>query len=62
MELGTRHEGEHVLAVTHAGPLRAAIASSMRLSYEDARPLIGPLENCVVFRFAIRDGAIEGTA
>jgi broad specificity phosphatase PhoE len=59
VELGTKHEGEQVLAVTHAGPLRAAIAASMRLSYDDARPLIGPLENCAVFRFAIRNGAIE---
>jgi broad specificity phosphatase PhoE len=61
MELGLKHEGNQVLAVTHAGPLRAAIAASMRLSYDDARPLIGRLENCAVFRFAIRDGAIEGT-
>jgi len=59
VELGTRHEGGHVLAVTHAGPLRAALAASMQLSYDDARPLIGPLENCAVFRFAIRDGALE---
>lgn len=59
VELGVKHEGGHVLAVTHAGPLRAAIAASMRLSYDDARPLIGRLANCAVFRFAIRDGALE---
>ena len=59
VELGTKHDGEQLLAVTHAGPLRAAIAASMRLSYDDARPLIGPLENCAVFRFTIRNGAIE---
>jgi broad specificity phosphatase PhoE len=59
LELGTRHNGEHILAVTHAGPLRAAIASSLSLGYEEARPLIGPLANCVVYRFAIRDGALE---
>ena len=59
VELGTKHEGGHVLAVTHAGPLRAAIAASMRLSYDDARPLIGLLENCAVFRFAVHDGTIE---
>ena len=61
VELGTKHDGEQVLAVTHAGPLRAAIAASMRLSYDDARPLIGPLENCAVFRFTIRNGTIERT-
>lgn len=59
IELGSRHEGGHVLAVTHAGPLRAAIAASMKLSSDDARPLIGPLENCAVFRFEIRDGGLE---
>jgi broad specificity phosphatase PhoE len=59
IELGPRHEGGHVLAVTHAGPLRAAIAASMGLSYDDARPLIGPLENCAVFRFEVRDGVLE---
>jgi broad specificity phosphatase PhoE len=59
IELGSRHSGGHVLAVTHAGPLRAAIAASMKLSSDDARPLIGPLENCAVFRFEIRDGALE---
>jgi len=59
LELGSRHDGEHILAVTHAGPLRAAIASSLSLAYEDARPLIGPLANCAVYRFAIRDGALE---
>lgn len=59
IELGPRHDGGHILAVTHAGPLRAAIAASKGLSYDEARPLIGPLENCAVFRFEIRDGAIE---
>jgi broad specificity phosphatase PhoE len=59
VELGTKHEGGHVLAVTHAGPLRAAMAAAMGLSYDDARPLIGPLENCAVFRFAVQDGALE---
>ena len=59
VELGIRHAGGHVLAVTHAGPLRAAIAASMRVSDDDARHLIGPLANCAVFRFAIRGGRVE---
>ena len=59
LELGSRHDGEHILAVTHAGPLRAAIASSQSLAYEEARPLIGPLANCAVVRFAVLDGTLE---
>jgi len=59
VELGSRHDGGHVVGVTHAGPIRAAIAASMGLAYDDARPLIGPLENCALFRFAIRDGKLE---
>ena len=57
--LGSRHDGGLVVGVTHAGPIRAAIAASMGLSYNDARPYIGPLTNCALFRFAVRDGTIE---
>jgi probable phosphoglycerate mutase len=59
IELASSHNGGHVLAVTHAGPLRAAIAAAMGLSYDEARPLIGPLKNCAAFRFEIRAGALE---
>ena len=59
IQLGSRHDDGRVLAVTHAGPLRAAIAASLGMSYDDARPLTGPLENCVVYRFAIRNGGLE---
>lgn len=57
--LGSWHDGGHVVGVTHAGPIRAAIAASLGLSYDDARPLVGPLANCAVFRFAVRDGKLE---
>jgi broad specificity phosphatase PhoE len=57
--LAADHPGERVLAVTHAGPVRAALSAAMGLSYDDARPLIGPLENCVAFRFAVREGKLE---
>jgi broad specificity phosphatase PhoE len=59
LALASEHTNERVLAVTHAGPVRAALAAAMGLSYEDARPLIGPLENCVVFRFGVQDGKLE---
>jgi probable phosphoglycerate mutase len=57
--LAADHANERVLAVTHAGPMRAALAAAMGLSYDEARPLIGPLDNCVAFRFAVRDGKLE---
>jgi broad specificity phosphatase PhoE len=59
LELGSKHDGGHIVGVTHAGPIRAAIAASMGLSHDHARPLIGPLGNCALFRFAVRDGKLE---
>lgn len=59
VRLGDEHPNERVLAVTHAGPVRAALAAAMGLSYDDARPIIGSLENCVAFRIAVRDGKLE---
>jgi broad specificity phosphatase PhoE len=57
--LADEHPGERVLAVTHAGPVRAALSAAMGLSYGDARPIIGSLENCVPFRLVVRDGKLE---
>jgi broad specificity phosphatase PhoE len=59
VSLAHEHPNERILAVTHAGPVRAALAAAMGLSYDDARPIIGSLENCVAFRIAIRDGKLE---
>ena len=57
--LDRMHTGGRVLGVTHAGPLRVALTAAAGLSYEESRPQIGPLANCAVFRFAIRDGRLE---
>ena len=57
--LADQHPNERILAVTHAGPVRAALAVAMGLSYDDARPIIGSLENCVVFQLAVREGKLE---
>jgi broad specificity phosphatase PhoE len=58
-DLGRRHQGHRVLGVTHAGPIRVALAAATGLSREQSRARIGPLENCAVFRFAILDGKLE---
>jgi len=57
--LERQHPGGRVLGVTHAGPIRVALAASAGLSHEQSRSEIGPLENCALFRFAIRNGGLE---
>lgn len=59
IELGRAHPGGRILGVTHAGPIRAALAAAAGVSHEDSGAQIGPLENCAVFRFAVRDGNLE---
>lgn len=57
--LEERHGGGSVLGVTHAGPIRVALAAAAGLTHEESRAQIGPLENCAVFRFAIHGGRLE---
>jgi broad specificity phosphatase PhoE len=59
IRLDRTHAGGRVLGVTHAGPIRVALAAASGLSHEEARSQVGPLANCAVFRFAIRDGHLE---
>ena len=59
LELGRRHPGERVLGITHAGPIRAALSASSGLSHEESRASIGPLANCAVFRFAVREDDLQ---
>ena len=59
LELESLHFGETVLGVTHAGPIRVALAAAADLTHEESRARIGPLENCVVFRFTVEDGKLE---
>jgi uncharacterized phosphatase len=59
IDLGRRHVGQRVLGVTHAGPIRAALAAATGLSHGESRARIGPLENCAVFRFAVQGGNLE---
>ncbi len=59
LELGRRHAGDRVLGVTHAGPIRAALSAATGLSHVESRARIGPLTNCAVFRFAVRNGDLE---
>ena len=57
--LSESHPGERVLAVTHGGPIRSAIAASLGVAFEEARREIGVVDNCTVVELAVRDGALE---
>jgi broad specificity phosphatase PhoE len=58
-ELSTRHDGERVVALTHGGPIRAAIAAASGISHAEARrrePVVG---NCVVVEVDAQDGILR---
>ena len=59
LDLPGRHPDARVLGVTHAGPIRVALAAAAGLSHEESRSRIGPLENCAIFRFALRNESLE---
>jgi broad specificity phosphatase PhoE len=59
LELERTHPDERVLGVTHAGPIRVALAAAAGLTHEQSRSTFGPLANCAVFRFVIRESALE---
>ena len=58
--LSARHPDIAVLAVTHGGPIRSALAAAEGVSFGEARRAIHVLGNCAVVRIAVRDGTLEG--
>ena len=58
-DIATRHPGGVVLAVTHGGPIRSALAAAERVSFDEARRSIHVIDNCAVVRLAVRDGKLE---
>lgn len=48
-----------VLAVTHGGPIRSALAAADGVSFDDARRSINVVGNCALVRLAVRDGKLE---
>jgi len=55
-DLSARHEGERIIAVTHGGPIRAALASAEGIRHAEARRRGPVLGNCFVARFVVLDG------
>jgi broad specificity phosphatase PhoE len=59
VRIGRKHDGGDVLAVTHGGPIRSALAAAERVPFEEARRSIHVIGNCAVVRLAVRDGKLE---
>jgi broad specificity phosphatase PhoE len=58
-ELAARHDGGQIVALTHGGPIRAALAQAAGITHAEARrrgPVIG---NCFVASFVVEDGRFE---
>jgi broad specificity phosphatase PhoE len=58
-EIARRHPGKCVLAVTHGGPIRSAMAVALGLSLDEVGSRLRSLENCAAVRVAVEDGILE---
>jgi 2,3-bisphosphoglycerate-dependent phosphoglycerate mutase len=59
LDIGRRHPDEHVLAVTHGGPIRSALAAADGVPFDEARRSIHVIGNCAIVRLAVQDGKLE---
>jgi probable phosphoglycerate mutase len=57
--IAARHPDEPVLAVTHGGPMRSALAVADGVPFEEARRSIHFIGNCAIVRLAVRDEKLE---
>jgi broad specificity phosphatase PhoE len=57
--IADRHDGRHVLAVTHGGPIRSALAAAESVPFEEARRSIHVIGNCAVVPVAVDDGVLR---
>lgn len=58
-ELARKNEGEQILAVTHGGPIRAAIAFAEGTNHAEARRLGPHVGNAFVAAFAVEGGTFR---
>jgi phosphoserine phosphatase len=61
-ELAWKHNDERIIAITHGGPIRAALARAVGMSYSEARRAGPSIGNCFVARFTVGDGAFRKSA
>jgi 2,3-bisphosphoglycerate-dependent phosphoglycerate mutase len=57
--IAVAHPEATILAVTHGGPIRSALAAAARVGFGEARRSIHVIGNCAVVRLAVRDGKLE---
>jgi probable phosphoglycerate mutase len=59
LKLADVHEGERILAVTHGGPIRAALAFADGVAHAEARRRGPPIGNALVVELAVEAGAFR---
>jgi 2,3-bisphosphoglycerate-dependent phosphoglycerate mutase len=59
LELAAAHEGERIVAVTHGGPIRAALAFADGVTHAEARRRGPPIGNVLVVELAVEAGALR---
>jgi len=59
LRMAEAHPQGNVVAVTHGGPIRSALAAADGVSFDEARRSIHVAGNCAVVRLAVRDGQLE---
>jgi broad specificity phosphatase PhoE len=57
--IGEAHPDERVVAVTHGGPIRSALAVAESVPFAEARRSINVIGNCAVVRIAVRNGTLQ---
>ena len=57
--MAAAHPEATILAVTHGGPIRSALAAAAGVEFAEARRSIHVIGNCAVVRLAVRDGKLE---
>jgi len=59
LRIAEAHPQEAVLAVTHGGPIRSALAAADGVPFGDARRSIHVVDNCAIVRLVVRHGEFE---
>jgi broad specificity phosphatase PhoE len=59
LRIAATHPRGNVLAVTHGGPIRSALAAADGVAFADARRSMHVVDNCALVRLVVRDGRLE---